>query len=336
MKYYVNEKTYNTKGNLLSSSRITGDIEDIAWARKQMETRFQAKLIENRHSIKPGAIACSMTKCSMELKNGRYVIAIEEVPEKLPMKANEILIALCNKYGGDWEVIYKELHKGKDLDISREWLNKSPMTNKITLIDKEYPIGPKMLMCHIPFTLYYQGDISLVQNESLKRLCITVRRHPDETLYVKALNDIRRLPKDIVIVTSDGEIAKSALFSQHKVILVLACGVSWTTPQITETQKSFVVNNGGLLITQFPDHITPNPTLFPEKNSLMVALSDAVLIIEGSKHSSTTMIATLAVNYSKDIMVYPTFPENETINNELIKDGAYLVESTEDIINILK
>ena len=336
MKYYVVEKTYSSRGRLLSSDRITGDIEDITWARKQMETRFQAKLIENRQSIKPGAIACSMTKCSMELKNGRYVIVIEEIPEAHPMKANEILIALCNKYGGDWEVIYKELHKGKDLDISRDWLLKSPMTNKITLVEEEYPIAPKMLMYHKPFTLYYQGNLSLAQSSDSKRLCIAVSRHPDELLYSKATGDIRKLPKSIVIVTSDGEVARSAIYSNHKVILVLACGVDWTAPQITEAQKRLVVDNGGLLITQFPDHITPNPTLFPEKNDLMVALSDAVLIIEGSKRSSTMMVAALAVNYSKDIMVYPTFPENETINNGLIKDGAYLVESAEDIINILE
>jgi predicted Rossmann fold nucleotide-binding protein DprA/Smf involved in DNA uptake len=69
---------------------------------------------------------------------------------------------------------------------------------------------------------------------------------------------------------------------------------------------------------------------------IVSAVCDGLFIIHCEQASSAAMLVALATVNGKDVMVYPTFPEfRNTMNNELIADGAVLVENEKDIIDTL-
>lgn len=84
-KYYVQETTRDSRGRILKSERLTGNTEDVSWARKQMEYRFNKKLIDLRHQIKPGAIKITKNWSTLDLKNGSYKIEIKKLEEPKPV-----------------------------------------------------------------------------------------------------------------------------------------------------------------------------------------------------------------------------------------------------------
>lgn len=339
MKYYVNEKIYNTKtGRLLTCDRLTGDTDDIQWARKQMEYRFQQKLKEERNNIKPGAIASCMTSCSLELKNDRrYVVCIEEKVDKI-YNASEILIGLNNHFDGDWTKVCRAINKKEPCEIEEAWLklSKSPT---VSLLDSEYPESIKKQVHQPPFVLYYKGDIKLLSSKSYIRLAITARRETHENLLFRVQSDIRSLPQNVIIITSDKRIAEYALAGSkpHKVILVKACGMNKEVPMIDIWTEMKVIQNGGLVITHLPDNVPAAPADFYVKNKIISGIADGVLVVDASPQGSGMMLVTLCLMNGKEVMAYPTFPQyNNSINNTLISEGAYLVENAKDILEVIK
>ena len=338
MKYYVNEKTYNTKtGKLLKSERLTGDTEDISWARKQMEYRFQQKLKEERDSIKPGAITSSSTKCTLDLKNDKkYVVCIEEVANKI-YTASETLIVLNNHFDGNWFKVLDAIQKKDPCGIEEKWLKLS-RSPAITLLDEQYPSSLKETH-QPPFVLYYKGDLKLLSSKSYIRLAITARRDTHENLMFRVQCDIRSLPQNIIIVTSDKRIAEYALagLKPHKVILVKACGMDKSTPMIDTWIEMKVIQNGGLVITHLPDKVDAEPVNFMEKNKIMSGIADNLLVVDTDTQGSGIMLVSLFLMVGKDILAYPTFPQcNNCANNSLISEGATLVEGAEDILEAIK
>ncbi len=337
MKYYVNEKIYTSKGKLISSERITGDTEDLNWAKKQMDHRFNAKLFAERNNIQPGAITTSATSCSLELKNDRrYVVCIEEKANKI-YNASEIIIGLNNHFDGDWAKVYEAISKRESCEIEESWfkLSKSPT---ISLLDLEYPNSLKQVY-QPPFALYYKGDIKLLSSKSYVKLAITARRGTHENLLFRVQSDIRALPQNVIIVTSDERIVEYALAGSkpHKVILVKACGMNKKVPNINVWTEMKIIQNGGLIITHLPDDVPATPANFYIKNKIMSGIADGLLVVDALPQGSGIMLVTLCLANGKDVMAYPTFPQyNNSINNTLISEGAYLVEKAEDIKNILK
>lgn len=337
MKYYVVERLYDQKGKLIIESRITGDTEDLSWAKKQMDHRFNTKLFAERNNIQPGAIATSATSCSLELKNDRrYVVCVEEKTDKI-YKTSEILIGLNNHFNGDWAKVYSAISKRDPCEIEESWLklSKSPT---ISLLDLGYPNSLKQVY-EPPFVLYYKGDTKLLSSKSYVKLAVTARRETHENLLFRVQSDIRALPQNVIIVTSDKRIAEYALAGSkpHKVILVKACGMNKEVPMIDVWAEMKVIQNGGLVITHLPDDVPAAPTDFCAKDKIISGIADGLLVVDASPQGSGMMLVTLCLASGKDVMAYPTFPQyNNSINNTLISEGAYLVEKAEDIKNILE
>lgn len=336
MKYYVIERKYDEKGKVLDEARITGDITDLSWAKSQMDYRFNQKMIDYRHEIKPGTIKISSDKCEMNLNTFKYAISIEKVSKKpSAMTPRQCLIALSNKYDGDFDAIYNCVAQKKLEECTIDLLAKSRYSKVVTLLDEEYP--EMLKKSHKPpFVLYFAGNLKLISEEYKNRICVYTSRYTEENYLDKIISDIGQLPISVVIVTSNKSIALGAIKTGHNVVLVLASGILETTPQIDEETKRIVLTHGGLIITSYPDSKTADIRSVLVKNNLMVNISTALLIGQAPELSSCSQFITTALNGGKDIMAYPTKPENGTLNNRLIQDGAELVENANDIMNILK
>jgi DNA processing protein len=97
-----------------------------------------------------------------------------------------------------------------------------------------------------------------------------------------------------------------------------------------------IVENGGALISEFDDNFSATNWAFPQRNRLMVAISDAILVVETKEKSGTMITSRLTLDYNRDLLVPPgsVFDESCRGANELIKQGAYPITCGADIIEI--
>ncbi|HEY5588293.1 MAG TPA: DNA-processing protein DprA [Candidatus Paceibacterota bacterium] len=98
-----------------------------------------------------------------------------------------------------------------------------------------------------------------------------------------------------------------------------------------------IVNNGGCLISEFEPNFIATLYSFPQRNRLMAGISKAVLIIEAEEKSGTLITARMALDYNRDVLAVPgsAFSSNSTGTNNLIKQGATPITSSEDILEAL-
>ena len=78
------------------------------------------------------------------------------------------------------------------------------------------------------------------------------------------------------------------------------------------------------------------PHHFPERNRIIAGISRGVLVIEAAARSGSLITARLALEYGREVMAMPgsVLKTEHAGSNRLIKDGARLVDSVEDILTV--
>ena len=149
---------------------------------------------------------------------------------------------------------------------------------------------------------------------------------------------------DVLIISGmargiDSAAHKGALYAKNQcgpTIAVLGTGVDVCYPE--ENQELYEqIASQGLLISEFALSTKANISNFPRRNRIVSALSCGVLVVEASLNSGSLITARLGLEQGKDIFAVPDSPiENKSAGcNKLIKEGALLVESAEDILQTL-
>lgn len=132
---------------------------------------------------------------------------------------------------------------------------------------------------------------------------------------------------------------KGAMFALNRTgstVAILGTGIDIAYP--AENQKLCEQIAGqGAVISEFPLGTEPSAGNFPRRNRIVSALTDGTLVVEASLHSGSLITARLALEQGRDVFAVPGFPTDERSAdpNKLIKDGAFLVENAEDILNVL-
>ncbi len=98
-----------------------------------------------------------------------------------------------------------------------------------------------------------------------------------------------------------------------------------------------IVDAAGLIITEYPHGTVTHPWHFPQRNRIISGVSLGVLVTEAGLPSGTLTTASHAMNQSREVMAVPGSIHNLQARgcHELIKQGAGLVESANDVIDAL-
>lgn len=123
-----------------------------------------------------------------------------------------------------------------------------------------------------------------------------------------------------------------------KTIAVLPCGLNSIAPVSHTNLANSIVKSGGALISEH----TPNTKIsfkgvFIARNRIIAGLSAAILIPEASEKSGSLHTANFGLELGRDILAVPG-PINSTSSagcNNLIKSGAHIITSAEDILQLL-
>ncbi len=94
----------------------------------------------------------------------------------------------------------------------------------------------------------------------------------------------------------------------------------------------------GAIISEQPFGGKPYSRAFPARNRIISGMSVGVVVVEASFRSGSLITARYALEENKEVMAVPNFPLDPRSQgtNKLIKDGAALVETVDDIINIVE
>ncbi|MGD0545025.1 MAG: DNA-processing protein DprA [Candidatus Acidiferrales bacterium] len=191
-----------------------------------------------------------------------------------------------------------------------------------------------------PPLLYVLGNVGLLNRHAIS---VVGSRRP--TPYGNQM--AQRLAKDLancgLVIASglargiDSCAHKGALSSDTGATIgVLGCGIDVVYPK--ENKKIFEeITQRGAVITEFPMGTFPAPQNFPIRNRIIAGMSLGVLVVEGAQYSGSLITARLAMEFGREVYGVPgnaTQPSSFG-PNQLIKQGAKLVTSWEDVIEEL-
>ncbi|MGA9570755.1 MAG: DNA-processing protein DprA [Candidatus Acidiferrales bacterium] len=209
----------------------------------------------------------------------------------------------------------------------------------LTWDEPEYPQRLREIYDPPPL-LYVRGNIELLNRHLIS---IVGSRRPTpygNQMAEKLARDLA--DRGLVIVSGlargiDSCAHKGALSSlTGATIGVLGCGIDVIYPK--ENKKIFAdMETRGAIITEFAMGTFPGPQNFPIRNRIISGMSVGVVVVEGAQYSGSLITARLAMEFGREVYGVPGNATQPTSfgPNQLIKQGAKLVTSWEDVIEEL-
>ena len=136
----------------------------------------------------------------------------------------------------------------------------------------------------------------------------------------------------------DGEIHRESIKEERPTIAVLGGGINVIYPKSNSDIYQEIMEKNGLLISEFPFDSSPVAGNFPMRNRIISGISLGVVVIEAAKASGSLITANCAMDQGREVFAVPGSPLDKRSegSNDLIKQGAILVESVEDILQTLQ
>ena len=213
-----------------------------------------------------------------------------------------------------------------------------PGHNIISWDDADYPLLLKEIAA-VPPILYVEGDLSLLKSP---QIAVVGSRNPSHAGKENARQFVSELVAAGYCITSglacgiDAVSHQAALEADGKTIAVLGTGIDIVYPQSNKKLAADIVNNG-VLVSEFPRQTKPLAPHFPRRNRLISGLSTGVLVVEAAQRSGSLITARYAMEQNRDVFAIPGSIHNPLARgcHELIRNGAKLVEKTQDILEEL-
>ncbi len=206
--------------------------------------------------------------------------------------------------------------------------------------DKNYPENLKKIDSP-PFILFSKGTIK--GQDSLAVAVVGSRRMTDYGRMVTGKLVAELVTKKITIVSGlargiDTVAHETALANNGRTIAVLGHGLDLIYPPENKKLADKISSGYGALVSEYPLGCQPIATNFPARNRIIAGLSLGVLVIEADIHSGSLITARQALDQGREVFAVPgpinSFNSSGTAF--LIKQGAKLVETVDDILEELK
>lgn len=211
----------------------------------------------------------------------------------------------------------------------------------LRVIDEDYPALLKQIF-DPPFLLYYKGDLT-----GLKNPCVAVVGTRKFSPYGQraAENLAGDLAAQGITIVSGlalgiDAIAHAAVLASHGLTAgVLGSGLDEANifPSTNRHLAHQIVEHGGCLLSEFPLGTYPTKQNYPRRNRIIAGLSLGALIIEAKESSGSLITAKCALNENREVFAVPgsIYSSNSFGTNQLIKQGAKMVTTAQDILDEL-
>ena len=256
------------------------------------------------------------------------------------MTEKDILFYLSMKHKGEFEDIMDGIKtfNEMDVDVLRQYYD-SLDCSFITLMDKRYPASLKRCFCP-PLVLYYYGNIELLKNFEKTYAYVGSR---DASPY--GIEMAKRIGRDcakkgLTLVSGlargiDGAVMEAALDAGGKVIGILGTAINKSYPSENKELYERIKENG-LVMSEYPPDTETLPSSFPKRNRIIAALGRATIVGESAMKSGTLTTVRHALELGREVGAIPHEALLENGCNQLIRDGACIIENADDVVDILK
>lgn len=287
------------------------------------------------------------------MSDPKFWIALSDVPDIGPVTAKKLL-AIYKKPEAVFKAPYKELAnirgigpaKAKNIKGYSEWGKIDTQLKKldangikiVTFSNKDYPEMLKNIE-DAPIVLYIKGTI---QKEDRYAVAIVGSRKYSsygKLAAEKLSSELSSMGFTIVSGMARGidTLAHTAAInSGGRSIAVMGSGIDMPYPPENRGLMEKLAASG-CVISEFPPGTPPERENFPKRNRLISGLSLGVLVVEATADSGSLITASCALEQGKEVFAVPgnINSANSKGTNALIKKGAKLVQSAEDVIEEL-
>ncbi|MGR9106375.1 MAG: DNA-processing protein DprA [Gammaproteobacteria bacterium] len=227
----------------------------------------------------------------------------------------------------DWATIDRDL----------EWLARSGH-RVITLQDSEYPDLLKEIAAPPPI-LFVRGDPAILAQP---QFAIVGSRNPSSVGKTIAREFAAALARTGFCITSgmalgiDASAHEGCLGVRGKTVAVMGTGPDRLYPA-RHKHLAHEIAESGCLVSEFPPGTPAQPNNFPRRNRVISGLSLGVLVVEAARQSGSLITAGFALEQGREVFAIPGSIYNPLARgcNALIRKGAKLVETIEDILEEL-
>lgn len=222
-----------------------------------------------------------------------------------------------------------------------DWLENDPLNGIMDYDDALYPESLRAIKDPPPL-LFYRGNRDLLNKT---RLAVVGSRLPScygRRVVQEWVSEIAA-NYPIVIVSGfaygiDYLAHQAALGAQGATVAVLGSGLMniYPKPHAHVWSREQLMHQA-LMLSEFPLNFPIRSWLFPYRNRVISGLSQAILVVEAKIRSGTLITARLAAEQGREVMAVPGSIHNPLSAgcHLLLKQGAALVSSVDDLINIL-
>lgn len=233
---------------------------------------------------------------------------------------------------------YQNLRASKDeklIDETLEAMEKQGIC-AVTTDSEDYP-APLLDIYDAPPVLYYKGAAPLNYD---RRIGVVGSRRAtyDGKRAAREISEL--LSENGVSVVSgmalgiDTEAHTGALKGPTHTVAVLGCGVDIAYPAGNRKLYDQIVDQGGMILSEYPMGTQPLSGNFPRRNRIISGLSRGVLLVEGAKGSGAMITVDFALEQGRDVFAVPggIYSPMSAAPNQLIVEGATPVLSADSIL----
>ncbi len=250
--------------------------------------------------------------------------------------ALEALPDLAARGGGRYRAVAAERIEGEIARLQRagaQYLFHDSPSYPRLLAALETP--PPVLTWRGDLALLGQGAVALVGARNASAGACRLSREFAAALAARGYAVVSGLARGIDAAAHVG--ALSGMGQGGGTIGVIASGIDVTyPPEHAALQEEVAVR--GLLLAEMPPGTEPLARHFPFRNRIIAGLAAGTVVVEAAPRSGSLITARLAGEAGREIMAVPGSPLDSRSRgcNDLIREGAVLVQSAEDIAELLE
>ena len=190
-----------------------------------------------------------------------------------------------------------------------------------------------------PLVLWAKGDKTILNSPQVAIVGSRAATHAGREYASQLASELSR----VLTITSglalgiDAAAHHGALHAQKKTIAVIATGIDKIYPARHKQLARHMIEQGGLIVTEFMPGTVAKPGHFPRRNRIISGLSLGTVVVEAEIKSGSLVTAKSALEQNREVFAVPGSPLNPMAKgcHQLIKQGAKLIDCAADIIEEL-
>jgi len=191
-----------------------------------------------------------------------------------------------------------------------------------------------------PIGIFIRGNIQALQNKNPKLAIVGTRKVTEYGRQITQEFTSKLATSGFTIISGLAlgvdSIAHSATISTGGItIAVLGCGVDCCYPHENKFLYKSILDNNGLVISEYPLTSHPTKGTFLMRNRIIASLADGVLVPEAGSDSGALVTAKAAQGMKRPVFAIPgSIHSSLSVGTiQLLKNGAHIVSESADILS---